>query len=440
MLRSMSSVPLLYRLAMRALRRSAPLLARGDSKVARGIRGRRETLDTLVGWGRRERDEGRPTVWCHAPSVGEGLQVGAVLGALTAANPGLQVVFTHFSPSAEGLGERLGADVSAYLPWDVEETVALALDALSPDLVVFTKTEVWPVLVEEAARRGVPVALVGATVPPDAGRSKWPARATLRGTWGALTVACADTPQDAEGLKALGVDPAVVYVTGDPGIDSAARRVTEADRADRHLAPFRASGRTTIVAGSTWPADEDVLLPAWAAVRRAQPSALLVVAPHEPAPASVEALLDRLRGLGSSAVTLATVERNGSVDGVDAVVVDRVGVLTDLYTVGDIAYVGGGFGRDGLHSVVEPAAAGLPTVFGPRHERSRAAGQLIEAGCALAVDDAESLERALRDWLGGPEHRSRAARSLLDYIAAHLGAAERTARLLDPFISAAGLA
>jgi 3-deoxy-D-manno-octulosonic-acid transferase len=440
MLRGMSSVPVLYRVAVRALRRSAPLLAFGGSKVARGIRGRSEALETLVGWGRRERDPGRPTVWFHAPSVGEGLQAGAVLGALAELHRGVQVVFTHFSPSAEGLGDRLGADVSAYLPWDVEELVGSALDEVRPDLLAFTKTEVWPVLVQEAERRDVPVAIVGASVPTDAGRLKWPARTALRGTWAGLAAACANTTEDGEGLKALGVDPSVVHVTGDPGIDSAALRAGAADPEAPHLAPFHASGRPTVVAGSTWPADEDVLVPAWISVRRAHPTALLVVAPHEPEQAHVEALLERLRGFGMAAVTLGSIERRGSVDGVDAVVVDRVGVLAHLYTVGDVAYVGGGFGRDGLHSVLEPAAAGLPTVFGPRHERSRAARQLIEAGGALEVADGESLERALRDWLVGPEHISKAAQCALNYIGAHLGAAERTAHLLDPFIRAAGLA
>ena len=211
---------------------------------------------------------------------------------------------------------------------------------------------------------------------------RWPARAALRRTWGGLAAACANTPEDAEGLKSLGVDPSVIHVTGDPGIDSAAIRSAAADAHAPHLAPFHSSGRPTVVAGSTWPADEDVLARAWVGVGRVDPTALLLIAPHEPTRSHVDALLERLRGFGLAAVTLATVERRGSVDGVDAVVVDRVGVLAHLYTVGDVAYVGGGFGREGLHSVLEPAAAGLPTVFGPRHERSRSAGQLIETGGA----------------------------------------------------------
>jgi len=430
----MSSVPFLYRVAVRAARRSAPMLAWGGDKLAAGVRGRRDAVSTLVRWGRGERDAGRPTAWLHAPSVGESLQAGAVLDALRALRPGLQVAFTHFSPSAEGMGERLGADVSAYLPWDVGEHVGAALEALDPSLLAFTKTEVWPVLVEQAASRAVPVALVAGMVPDGAGRMRWPARAAMASTWRRLGLACACTAEDAERLVALGVDRGVVHVTGDPGVDSAARRMAEADPDAPWLAPLHAAGRPVVVAGSTWPADEAALLAAWPTLAWREAPPLLIVAPHEPAPARVAALLAGLRGLGLTAVTLATLERNGTVEGVDAVVVDRVGVLAQLYTAADAAYVGGGFGRAGLHSVVEPAAAGVPVVFGPRHRNARAAGDLIGRGGAREAGDASALGAILAGWLYDPVAKRHAAERCLDYIGAHLGAAARTAALLDPLI------
>jgi 3-deoxy-D-manno-octulosonic-acid transferase len=138
-------------------------------------------------------------------------------------------------------------------------------------------------------------------------------------------------------------------------------------------------------------------------------------------------------------VTLGTVERGGSVGSVDAVVIDRVGALAHLYTVADMAYVGGGFGRDGLHSVLEPAAAGVPTMFGPRHENARSAGKLVEQGGARSVADAKALEATLRGWLSNPKAKRDAGGQALDYIGAHRGAAIRTAELLDPLIAAAGL-
>jgi len=435
---AMTSVPLLYRAAVRAVRASSPLLSLGGGKVARGVVGRRNAVDTLVRWGSRERDPDLPTVWMHAPSVGEGLQAGAVLHALTKRRPGLQAVFTHFSPSAEGLGERIGAHVSAYLPWDVRQDVRRVLEALRPRLLAFTKTEVWPVLAEESTSSNVPPVIVAATVPDGAGRMRWPARSVLRDTWARMAVACAVDGEDAERLVGMGVSADSVHVTGDPGIDAAALRVFRADPDAPWLSPFHGAARPTLVAGSTWPADEDVLAPAWLAVRKGRPEAMMVLAPHEPTPERVRALLARFRGLGLTSLTLSAVERSGAVRGADVVVVDRVGVLTELYTVGSAAYVGGGFGLNGLHSVLEPAAAGIPSAFGPSFRNARAAGRLVELGAARSVTDPTALADAVGAWLDEGIAKKEAADRALDYIRAHRGASDRTAELLDPLIGVTG--
>ncbi|HUF76834.1 MAG TPA: glycosyltransferase N-terminal domain-containing protein [Longimicrobiales bacterium] len=425
---------------MRAARASAPVLARlagvvagEEPKLVRGVRGRREAPGQLAAWGERARDPARPGIWLHAPSVGEGLVAQAVLAAVRVRQPGLQVAFTHFSPSAEELAGRIGADVAAYLPWDVAEPVRHALDALRPDLLVFTKTEVWPVLVDEAARRGVAVALVGAVLPRGAGRMRWPARPLLRSTWSRLALAGAVSDADAAGLVALGVPEAAVRVTGDPGIDSAIGRLEEADAAAPYLAPFHEEPRPTLVAGSTWPEDEAVLIPALDIVRRAVPDVRVIFAPHEPTADAVGGLLTRLQGLGWKCRSLAAVESRGSPGDAAAVVIDRVGVLAHMYTVAGVAYVGGGFGARGLHSVLEPAAAGAPVTFGPRHERAPAAAGLLDAGGARIAEDAETLAAILSEWLLDAPARHRASGAALAYIGRHRGAADRTAALLAPF-------
>ncbi len=419
---------------MRTARAAAPLLSVGSPKLARGLAGRREAHEVLRHWGENERDPGRPCLWVHAPSVGEGLQAGAVIAALRARRPGLQVAFTHFSPSAQGWGPRIGADVSAYLPWDLSETTSRALDGVRPNTLVFTKTEVWPVLVEQARRRGVPVAMVAGTVPADAGRLRWPTRSVLHATWSSLALGCACSEADAASLVAMGLPLPSVHVTGDPAIDAAAERAEAADASSMTLAPFHADRRPTVVAGSTWPEDEAVLLPALEDVRRSSPAVRLVVTPHEPTPDRVRELMARLASSRWTVDTLGAVEGRGSAGGVDAVVVDRVGVLAHLYTVADVAYVGGGFGRRGLHSVLEPAAARVPVLFGPRHGRSAAAGELVRGGGARAVPDRASLSQAVMGWLGDQAVRSRAGEHAFVYISSHRGAARRTADLLDPLL------
>ena len=419
-----------YRLVLGAARALAPLFSAGDSKLARGIVGRRHAHRLLETWGNTLRDPDRPLVWFHAPSVGEGLQAQAVIRALRERCPELQVVYTYFSPSAEDLARRIDADVATYLPWDLEGPSRVAVRALRPNLLAFTKTEVWPVLTATAREAGVPVAIVGATVPEGAGRMRWPARTLLRPTWERLAVAGANDREDAARLVQLGVCDEAIRITGDPGIDSAARRFGSADPGASYLAPFRSTLRPTLVAGSTWPPDEAVLLPGLTQARHHVPSLRLVVAPHEPDDRHVGALVSSLKAMSWKAAPLAEIEARGTVGDVDAVVVDRVGVLAHLYGVGQLSFVGGGFHDAGLHSVLEPAAAGTPVMFGPRHRNARAAGALIASGGARVVKDSGEVGAIVSRWLSDEQERARIGRVARDYIVDHLGAADRSADIL----------
>jgi 3-deoxy-D-manno-octulosonic-acid transferase len=431
----MGSIPLFYRAAVGGARLASPFLALGGSKVARGAAGRRRAPELLARWGETERDPARPAVWFHAASVGEALQAGAVISELTARRPELQVAFTYFSPSAEGIGRRVGAHVAGYLPWDLSGPVGRALDGVKPDILVFTKSEVWPVLAQEAIRRGVRVAIVGASISPDGGRMRWPASVVLGSTWPALSLACANTEHDASRLIGLGVPAAVVSTTGDPGVDSAAQRAGEISRTSPSLVPFHADPAPTIVAGSTWPEDEKHLLPALADVRTRVRGLRVIVAAHEPEERRVRDLLERLATMGWRSRTLEEVESSGSAKGTNAVVVERVGVLAQLYSVAHVAYVGGGFGTRGVHSVLEPAATQVPVVVGPRYAKTPTAKALVRAGGAVAASGRQQLADALTGWLTDRGARGDAAGRALGYIDAHRGAADRTAALLDPLFA-----
>lgn len=426
----MSAFLTTYKVLLGLARAASPLVGPGSSKLAQGLAGRRSAHERLARWGREQRDPERPTIWFHAPSVGESLQALAVIEALREREAGVQIAFTHFSPSAVRLASRMPVDVAGYLPWDLPGPIAQVLDAMSPELIVFTKTEVWPVLVDEAVHRGIAVALVAGTVAERSSRLRPAARALLAPSWHALTSACAIADKDGARLRTLGVRAGALSVTGDPGIDSAAQRARAADPAAPFLAPFLADSRPTLVAGSTWNSDEDVLIPAVQAVREQVPDLRLILAPHEPGLGRVNVICRRLAVGGWSTATLSDIEKSGSVDGVDAVVVDRVGVLAELYTVGRIAYVGGGFHGAGLHSVLEPAAARLPVLFGPRHQSVSAAADLIACGAARSVEGRKVLAEVLLEWLTDDVQRDHAAEQAFGYIQAHLGAASRTAAVL----------
>ena len=424
----MPATPLAYRCLTALGSALLPLAARAGRKIREGHAGRLAAPEMLRRWAVAHRRPDRPLVWFHASSVGEGLQAESVLRALRALHPDAQYAYTHFSPSAQPLARRVPADIAGYVPYDRPAAVAAALDALAPDLLVFSKLDLWPELATAAAARGVTVAMVAATVSPGSGRLGWPARALLHAGYGAVAAAGAVAEDDAERLARLGVRRERIRVLGDPRFDSVIERVGAVLPDDPLLRLGR--GSPALVAGSTWAPDEAVLLDAFAVVRAAHPGARLILVPHEPTDAHLAAVERQAASAG-----LPPPVRLSAADGpVPLLLVDRVGVLAALYGAGAMAYVGGGFGRAGLHSVLEPAAWGLPVAFGPRWRESRDAGLLLAAGAAVAVRDGAALGGCWLRWIEEEARREAEGQRAKAVVEAGRGAARRSAELLAGLI------
>jgi 3-deoxy-D-manno-octulosonic-acid transferase len=424
-----------YRAAVRLGAAFGSVAGLFDAKLRTGDRGRREAGGRLGSWGRTRRDRSRPLVWFHASSVGEGLQAESVLLELRRIRPECQFAYTHFSPSATQLARRLPVDIADYLPYDLPREADLLLDALAPDLLVFSKLDLWPELALRAAARRIPVTIVAGTVSRGSGRLRWPARSLLAPGYAVVHAAAAISEEDGERLVRLGVPEARVRVLGDPRFDSAAARVAGVSPDDPLLRFGR--GAPTLVAGSTWPADETVLLGAFAAVRARRGDARLILAPHEPTPDHLVAVERQATRAGLPVPT-----RLGVADGpVPLLLVDRVGVLAALYGTGTMTYVGGGFGRAGLHSVLEPAAWGLPVAFGPRWQQSRDAALLLQARAGAALESrstaaaAAELARLWDGWMVDEGERAAQGRRAGGVVSAGLGAARRSAEWLAGVIS-----
>lgn len=417
---------------------AVPLLrtfASGTGKLGRGVRARADAADRLIAWQRSERDPARPLVWVHAPSVGEALMAKAIIGALRGRRPDAHIAFTCFSPSAERVASDVGADIAGYLPWDVSAHVGRAVAALRPAVVACVRTEVWPLLARATADHGGAVALVNAVLSPSSGRLGTIARWLLAPTYARLEAVGVVSERDEPLFRRMGVPPGRIRLTGDARFDQVWQRV-ELLRADAaRLARMRAlipGGRPVIVAGSTWPLDERYLASAARALAGCAPAPLWIVAPHEPGDAHLRALESTMRDAGLAPTRMAAAER-GAAPG-DALIVDRVGVLADLYAIADIAFVGGGFHDQGLHSVVEPAALGVPVVFGPRHGNAREAAELVTAGGGFQVDDPDALAAALATLLSEPKARANAGAAARHFVADRLGGADRNAALVADLI------
>ncbi len=415
-----------YAAAAQLARLGAALAPADGSKLMRTFAARRGIRARYAGWAAQERRADRDLVWMHAPSVGEGLQARPVLERLRARHPALQLAYTFYSPSAERFAAGLDVDFRDYLPFDTAGDARAALAALAPRALVFSKLDVWPVLAREAARRGVKLALISATLAAGSSRGRGVAALLLRDAYARLDAVGAIDDDDAARLIQLGVRESVIGVTGDTRFDQVWARAAAADRGGALLAPL-ASTRPTLVAGSTWPTDEAPLLAAYRECRSASNGLRLIIAPHEPTP---EHLRPIERWAGAAGVALARLE-SAAVETADVVLVDRVGVLGDIYALADVAYVGGGFHSAGLHSVLEPAAFGVPVMFGPRHGGSRDAALLIRAGAAVSVADRATLGAALGAWVAQPGERRAAGGRGREVIKGGLGAAERSTRLVE---------
>jgi len=416
----------LYRAAVIAALPLVHAASRWNERLRRGVDGRRASLASLEEWSAQQRDRTRPLVWLHAPSVGEALMAQAVLHELRALRPDIQALFTFFSPSAERMAARVGADWHGYLPWDTPRLVQRALDAADPDAIAFVRTEIWPELVRQAAVRGAGVVMVNGVLAAGSSRSRGAARALLSSAYGKLHAVGAVSDDDAARFPLLGVARERIRVTGDARFDQVWQRVHDAPSLPL-LDALRTSARPWLVAGSTWEADETLLVDAL----EDDAGWRIIVAPHEPTASHLKRLEE---ALDAARMTHARLPSNDEREIPDArvLVVDRVGVLADLYRVGAAAYVGGGFGTSGLHSVVEPAALGVPVLYGPKHGNAQEAKRLAAAGGGVVVQDASQLRARLDAWRADDGERQRAADAARAFVERHRGgAANGAAVILD---------
>jgi 3-deoxy-D-manno-octulosonic-acid transferase len=411
-----------YEGAARLARALAAVAPRSSHKLLATFAARRDVLSRFQAF---PRDHSRPLLWMHAPSVGEGLQARPVLERARAHSAPTQLAYTYFSPSARAFAESLDVDFRDVLPFDVASDMRAALAALSPTALVFSKLDVWPTLAREASRRGTRLGLVSATLAATSSRRSGMAARLLRDAYAHLDRVGAISTEDADRLIALGVPARRVTVTGDTRYDQVWERVQRLDRAQPLLARLL-SDRPTLVAGSTWPSDERRLLPAWSRIASRHPRARLIIAPHEPTRSHLEPIEGWARDARLRVVRLGAADAAEA----DVIVVDRVGVLGDLYALATMAFVGGAFHAAGLHSVLEPAAFGVPVLFGPRYAGSRDATLLLDADAAVAAADPAALERALDRWVSHADEARAAGKAARALVHAGLGAAGRSYALV----------
>ena len=426
----MSSARLLYNAAVPVAVAGAHAAARFLPKMRQAIDGRRGFAER---WNALARDLSAPPVWFHVASVGEFEQARPVISSLERARPDIPVMVTFSSPSGYNFArkreslERGSLRFLDYLPFDSAANMRFCLERARPRVLVFVKFDLWPNLVWEASARKVPMLLIDATLSASSGRLALPVRWLYRDLYRRLDSILALSNDDAERFRNAVPAHASISVTGDTRFDRVMERWAQRAGSQFTLPP----GGPTLIAGSTWPPDEERLLPALSRLLREHESLRVVLVPHEPTTEHVEPLKKWARETGLSVHVES--ERKTYNDPARVVIVDRVGVLAEAYRYADIAYIGGAF-TTGVHSVIEPAIAGIPVVFGPKHDNSFEALQLIAHGAARAVRTADDVYATLSAWLRDDDARRLAGQAGRAYVNSQLGATEKCMAALHQYL------
>jgi len=373
------------------------------------------------------------TLWLHAASLGEFEQGRPVIEAFRERFPGWKIVLTFFSPSGYEIRKNYPhADFIFYLPADTRRNARDFLDLIKPDAAIFVKYEFWANYLFELKKRGVPTLLVSALF-----REKQPFFQWWGGFWrnmlDCFTHFFVQNQDSAKLLQRIGFQNTTI--AGDTRVDRVLK-IAEGAKANEIVAAFQKSPVEDVlcdllIAGSTWPSDESLIAES---LRQSVTDVIKVVfAPHDPSPKSVSQILALLprdefgTTLPYSQATVKTARE------ASCLIIDNVGMLNTLYRYGKIAYIGGGFGR-GIHNTLEPAAFGLPVIFGPKYEKFEEARQFVARGGAFPVKNSEELAAVLQK-LQDPAFYEKASQAVLGYLEESKGATERILSFLKQILN-----
>lgn len=346
---------------------------------------------------RNKIDRNAKYIWFHASSLGEFEQGRPLIEKIKASYPDYKILLTFFSPSGYEVRKNYsGADVICYLPFDTPFRVKKFLNLANPTVAVFIKYEFWANYLSELKRRGVPVYIISAIFRPDQLFFQWYGK-SYRKMLHCFTHLFVQDERSRTLLEKVGITN--VTVTGDTRFDrviDVCKQAREIPVVERFIHNKDGKKVFTLVAGSSWPQDEEILIPYF----NRHPEMKLIIAPHEIHREHlmyIESLLKR------PSVRLSDVLQDASLlEGKDCLIVDNFGLLSSIYRYGTIAYIGGGFGT-GIHNTLEAAVYGIPVLFGPKYHKFKEAKDLIKVGGGFSVSDKQAFSEKMDELLTYPE-------------------------------------
>lgn len=355
----------------------------------------------------------------HCASLGEFEQGRPLLELMKKQYPAIKIVLTFFSPSGYEIQKNYpGADAVFYLPVDSKKNAAAMIAAIQPSLVLWVKYEYWFYYLQAFREHHIPVILVSGIFRKSQPFFKW-----YGGMWRKLLPCFTHFfVQDVASEKLLaGIGTCSnVTVTGDTRFD---RVIEIAERFEPiALIDHFCANNKVIVAGSTWEDDEIELVH----YVKANPHIQFIIAPHE---IDAQNLKD-VKKVFDGSVFYSELREDNPVT-TNVLIIDNVGMLSRLYRYGDIAYVGGGFGNDGVHNVLEPAVYGKPVLYGPEFEKFIEAIELTNCGGGIPIGSAIELEATLTRLWSDEKLLNAAGAAAKNYVYSNSGASEKIMEIIQ---------
>jgi 3-deoxy-D-manno-octulosonic-acid transferase len=365
----------------------AHLISGTNAKARMWVQGRKNIFDRLAV---SFRDNVSPVIWIHCSSLGEFEQGRPVIEYLRKEYTDYKILLTFFSPSGyEVRKEYENADWIFYLPMDSRRHAKIFYDIVQPSLAVFVKYEFWFYYLQEAGKRKIPLLLISGIFrksQPFFHRYGYFHRQMLH----CFTHLFVQNEVSAGLLKSIGFSQNVT-ISGDTRFD----RVIEIAGQFKPLPVIEqfVGNSDVIVAGSTWTEDDDEL----DHYANTHPGIKFIVAPHE---IEAERLKECLSYYKHSVLFSSLTAATGTLNTIpNVLIIDNIGMLSQLYHYATVCYIGGAFGDDGVHNVLEAAVYSRPVVFGPVYDKYIEAVELIDNGGGFSVENALELEELLNQLL-----------------------------------------
>ncbi|MBA4320330.1 MAG: 3-deoxy-D-manno-octulosonic acid transferase [Flavobacterium sp.] len=389
-----------------------------SEKVRIGIEGRKLLFEN-VEKNLTKIDHTKKLVWFHSASLGEFEQAKPIIEKLKKEYR-VNILITFFSPSGYKNSIKYPyADIISYIPFDTRSLSEKFVNLVKPDLVLFMRYDFWPNLVRILKVKKVPSFIVDATMRSDSKRLWLISKSFHKVLFKDITKILTVSEEDAKNFNLFDYPEEKLKAVGDTRFDRVYIKSLDA-KSRRLFTDGFFAGKKVFVFGSSWEADEEVILPAIEKLFKHDKNIVMIIAPHEPTILHLEKLEQTFNGkIPAIRFSYLNHYNNERI-----IIVDSIGILLTLYHYANLVYVGGSF-KQGIHNVLEPAVYGVPVIFGPKIQNSREALMMVELGCGIVVENKKEAYRHLRNLFTNDSLRESLGKISSGFVNKNIGATDK---------------